>query len=76
LRLSKTYLCQQAHLVLQIDPLKKGHVFHSSTLLDSAIAIEKGHWFIINHHDDNNTNTLASILGLHFADIFLLKLEL
>jgi len=42
--------------------------FHS-TLLDSAIALEKCHWLIItNHHDDKNTNTLASFLGLWYAD--------
>ena len=41
------------------------HVFHG-TLLDSAIATEKGHRLIINHHDDNNTNTLASFLGLRY----------
>jgi len=44
------------------------HVFHI-TLLDSTVATMKGHWFIINHHDDNNTNTLASFLGLCYADM-------
>jgi len=50
------------------SPKESGMHFHI-TLLDSAVATLKGHWFIINHHDDNNTNTLSSFLGLRYADM-------
>ncbi len=57
-----------------ITPKIIRHAFHIN-LLDSAIATPKGHWFIINHHDDNNTNTLASFLGLRYADMVDLFVE-
>jgi len=62
-------LCRQADHVLQFHPPKESGMLFHSTLLDSAIAVEKSNWFTINCHDENNANTLTSFLELRFVDM-------
>jgi hypothetical protein len=50
------------------------HALHT-TLSDAAIATVKGHWFIINHDDDDNTDTLTSFFGIWYADLVKLFVE-